>query len=147
MSILTVENLIENLIADEVQIEDRKNDEETKNKKVLAFNTTSDKEDSDDDDEKISMFVRKFRKFIKRGNFKSKSSISNNPLCFKCNKPGHMKKDCPILKNKQKSSYFNNFNNIQNNKKRKQWQSLGMIAMNHLQMKKLKKRKVLTCVL
>ena len=87
-------------MAYEVQLEDRENDEESKNKKVLAFNTTSDKEDSDDDDEEMGMFARKFRKFIKRGNFKFKNSNSTNPLCFKCNKPGHMKKDCPMLKNK-----------------------------------------------
>ena len=66
LSTLTVENLIGNLMAYEVQLEDRKTESDTKNKKVLAFNTTSDNEDSDDDDEEeISMFARKFRKFIK----------------------------------------------------------------------------------
>ena len=40
----------------------------------------------------MSMLSRKFRRFLKQGKFK----------CFNCNKTGHMKKDCPLLKNKGK---------------------------------------------
>ena len=39
------------------------------------------------------MLSRKFSKFLKQGKF--------NPTCFNCNKTGHMKKDCPLLKNKR----------------------------------------------
>ena len=38
------------------------------------------------------MLSRKFRKFLKQGKFKY----------FNCNKTGHMKKDCSLLKNKGK---------------------------------------------
>ena len=33
-----------------------------------------------------------------------------NPLCFKCNKPSHIKKDCPLLKYKRNFKTFNKFN-------------------------------------
>ena len=38
--------------------------------------------------------------------FKKNKDTNDTPLCFKCNKPGHMKKDCPPLKPK---ANFNNF--------------------------------------
>ncbi|XP_020258874.1 glutamic acid-rich protein-like [Asparagus officinalis] len=72
LSTLTVENLIGNLMAYEVQLEDRKKDNEDKNKKVLAFQASTDDEDSDDE-EKFEIITRKFRKFLKKD---SDSSVS-----------------------------------------------------------------------
>ena len=79
-----------------VQLEDRKKDEQQlqSTKKVLAFHTSSDMNNSDDDEEEMAMLSRKIRKFLKKGKF--------TPTCFNCNKTGHMKKDCPLLKSKGK---------------------------------------------
>jgi FtsZ-binding cell division protein ZapB len=117
LSTLTVENLIGNLMAYEVQLEDRKRDTEPKNKKVLAFKaSSSDTEDTDDDEEEIAMITRKFKKFLKRGKFSSSNKVfdTNKVVCYGCNKPGHYKKDCPLQKSKFKSS--NNFNGFNKNK-------------------------------
>ena len=115
LSTLTVENLIGNLMAYEVQLEDRKKDNEDKNKKVLAFQASTDDEDSDDEEE-FEIITRKFRKFLKKGKFSSsKFKDTNKVTCFGCNKPGHYKKDCP-LQQKLKSKSSNNFNGFTKNK-------------------------------
>ena len=51
LSTMSLENLIGNLIAYEVQLEDRKKDEQQlqSKKKVLAFHISSDLDNSDDD--------------------------------------------------------------------------------------------------
>ena len=54
-------------------------------------------DNSDDDEEEMAILSRKFRKFLKQGKF--------NPTCFNCNKIGHIKKDCPLLKNKRKFKF------------------------------------------
>jgi len=49
-----------------VQLEVRKKDEQLQSKKkVLAFHTSSDMDNSDDDEEEMAMLSRKFRKFLK----------------------------------------------------------------------------------
>ena len=98
-------------MAYEVQLEDRKKDEQQlqSKKKVLAFHISSDLDNSDDNEEEMAMISRKFRKFLKQGKF--------NLTCFNCNKSGHIKKDCPLLKNKGKFK-FNKFN-----KKKKDYQA------------------------
>jgi hypothetical protein len=117
LSTLTVENLIGNLMAYEVQLEDRKRDTEPKNKKILAFKASSyDTEDTDEDEEEMAMITRKFKKFLKQGKFSSNNKFkdTNSSICFGCNKPGHYKKDCPLSKSKFKSS--NNFNGFNKSK-------------------------------
>ena len=91
---MSLENLISNLMAYEVQLEDRKMDEQQSLSKMkeLAFHTSSDTDNSDNNEEEMTMLSRNFKKFLKQGKFK----------CFNCNKTGHMKKDCPLLKNKRK---------------------------------------------
>ena len=114
LSTITVENLIDNLMAYEVQLEDRKKDKEPKNKKVLAFKASSETEDSDDDED-IAMITRMFKRFLKKGKYNSSKFIDTNKVIyFGCNKPGHFKKDCPLQKSKTKFS--NNFNGFNKNK-------------------------------
>jgi len=64
---MSLENLIGNLMAYEVQLEERKkNEQQSLSKyKVLAFHTSSDMDNSDDDEEEMAMLSRKFRKFLK----------------------------------------------------------------------------------
>ena len=84
-------------------------------KKSVALKGTqgdSSTEDSafDDDDDfalvitKANMMMR--RKFYKKGFRKrnSKKIESRSSACFEYNKPGHIKKDCPISKDKSKKS-------------------------------------------
>ena len=68
---MSLESLIGNLMAYEVQLEDRKNDEQLQSKKkVSAFHTSSDMDKSDDDEEEMAMLSRKFKKFLKQDKFK-----------------------------------------------------------------------------
>ena len=77
---MSLENLVDNLMAYEVQLEDRKKDEQQpfSKKKELAFHASSDTDNSDDNKEEMAMLSRKFKKFLKQGKF--------NPTCFNCNK-------------------------------------------------------------
>ena len=67
---------------------------------------TSESDESENEDEDLALLTRKFKRFIKRGKFQKKWNKSQDknkerdeaPLCFKCNKPGHLKRDCPLLK-------------------------------------------------
>ena len=53
-------------MAYEVQLEDRKKDEQSFSKnKELAFHASSDTDNSDDDKEEMTILSRKFRKFLK----------------------------------------------------------------------------------
>ena len=103
LSNYSLENLIGNLTSYEVQMKEKENDENTPKKKNLALKITTNAEDSDnDEDEDLALLTRKFNRFIKRGKFHKKGNQDKTkeetPLCFKCNKPRHMRKDCPLLK-------------------------------------------------
>jgi len=104
LSTLTLENLVGNLMAYKVQLQDRKKDELQPKKKVLAFKASLETEDSDDEED-VAVILRKFKKILRKGKFKKNKDINDSPLCY-CNKPGHMKKNCPLLKPKA------NFNKI-----------------------------------
>jgi hypothetical protein len=109
LNTLTLEDLVGNLMAYEVQLQDRQ--EEEPKKRSLAFKATSDSENSEEDeDEDIALITRQFRRFIKKGRFQRKvkkvdSSIPNEVKCFNCKKAGHIKKDCPLLKFKPKDQF------------------------------------------
>ncbi|KAF1898304.1 hypothetical protein Lal_00033070 [Lupinus albus] len=74
--------------------------------KVDECNSSDDENDTDD----MSLFVKKFNKFLKRNKSaksgQAKKFIKNNDAsnanqnftCFGCAKPGHIKMDCPNLK-------------------------------------------------
>ena len=64
-STLTLENPTRNFMTYEVQLKDRKYDEQQPKKKVLAFNTSSDTEDSNNEEDYISIISRKFKKFLR----------------------------------------------------------------------------------
>ena len=94
-STLTLENLIENLVASKYKCKKKKKDEQSQPKKnVFAFKTSSDSKDLDDEEEEdIAMITRKFRIFLRKSKFNKTKDTKEALLCFKCNKSGHMKKD------------------------------------------------------
>src|SRR3954466_13594760 len=80
-SILIIENLIGNLMAYEVNLQERRKNEFRK--KSIAFKAIEDHDESNDDDD-INLMTRAFRTFIKNGKF---SNFKDNvePTYFKCN--------------------------------------------------------------
>jgi hypothetical protein len=109
LSKLTVENLIGNLMAYEVQLEDRKRDDEPKIKSLAFKAAESEIESENEDEDEFAFFTRKFRKFLKKGkynNSKFKKSTDFSSSCFNCNKSGHFKKDCPLLQQRTKPTSF-----------------------------------------
>ena len=95
------------------------NEENDKKKKGIALKASSsiqeesDQDNDPDDDDDLSLFVKRFNKFLKvrgnqrRPNFKSKRRTENSSStlkCFECNQPGHLRVDCPIFKKKMEKS-------------------------------------------
>ena len=94
-------------------------EENDKKKKGIALKASSsiqeesDQDNDPDDDDDLSLFVKRFNKFLKvrgnqrRPNFKSKRRTENSSStlkCFECNQPGHLRVDCPIFKKKMEKS-------------------------------------------
>ena len=85
-------------------------EKDTPKKKTIALKTSTDSDDSDDkEDEDLAFLTRKFKRFMRKEKIQrkwSKSSFEKTKvheeehLCFKYNKPGHVKKDCSLLKMK-----------------------------------------------
>jgi len=105
LSTLTLENLVGNLMAYKVQVQERKKDEQSQpKKKLIAFKASSDSEDSDGEEEDMAMITTKFRKFLRKAKFNKFKDTNEVPLCFKCSKLGHMKKIVPYLSQKSTST-------------------------------------------
>jgi len=104
-------------------------------RRKYAFHTSSDMDNSDDDEEEMAMLSRKFKTFLKQGKFKKNKDTNDNPICFKCNKAGHINKDCPLMKSKGNFKNFNKFN------KKKPSKQLGMTT-SHLPLMKKKPLKL-----
>ena len=101
LSKLTLDDLMGNLLAYEVHMQERR-DEELPPKKNIAFPTMS-KQDSEDDEDMV-LFVKRFNCFMSRRRFQNKGftkpDAKDEVICYHCNKPGHMKFDCPLIKKK-----------------------------------------------
>src|SRR5436853_2402870 len=101
LSTLSVESLIGNLMAYEVNLQERR--KEDSRKKSIAFKAIEATEDSNDEND-LNLMTRAFRNFLKNGKFINfKDNVE--PLCFKCNKPGHVKKDCPLYKSSKRGKF------------------------------------------
>ncbi|MFV0960615.1 hypothetical protein QML37_29340 [Klebsiella pneumoniae] len=109
LNTLSLENLVGNLMAYEVQLRDRL--EEEPKKKALAFRVLSDSKNSDEENEEdIALMTRQFRNFLKRKRLQRRTKngeipTSNEVRCYNCKKLGHIKKDCPLLKIKPKEHF------------------------------------------
>ncbi|GKV27712.1 hypothetical protein SLEP1_g36849 [Rubroshorea leprosula] len=116
LNTLKLEDLIGKLMTYEieVQVDDGVEVVEKKKKKDVAFKASNQKEKSEDDasdGENISTLIsREVRRFMKK-NTKSKlakrdegESTKRSVKCYKCNKMGHYRNECPNLKKGEKKS-------------------------------------------
>ncbi|KAL5545093.1 hypothetical protein UlMin_008877 [Ulmus minor] len=97
---MTHEITMKQNIDDSVKMEKERN---------LAFSSST----SNSVDEKdIALLARKFKKFLKYDRRNRKSTMKENDekpkrsemICYECNKPGHIKPDCPQLKHMKKKA-------------------------------------------
>ena len=84
------------------------NNSDLKKKSIALSNTVT--SDSEDPIEQLAMAVRqltKQRKFKPRRNKPKTNNSEDEPLCYNCQKPGHIKPNCPLLqRNKKKKKAF-----------------------------------------
>src|SRR3954470_8432216 len=86
----------------EVNFQERRKEESRK--KSIAFKAIEDHDESNDDDD-INLMTHAFRNFIKNGKFRNfKDNVEST--CFKYNKPGHIKTNCPQNKSNNKKSKY-----------------------------------------
>ncbi|XP_057996488.1 uncharacterized protein LOC131175832 [Hevea brasiliensis] len=110
LSKVQLDELLGNLIDYEMTLKREQVEEPNKAKKTIAFKVSS-KNSSDEDDEfdeeELGLMTRRIskmlfqKKFIPKRIFKKdkgESSKRDPPICFECNKPGHIRTDCPKLK-------------------------------------------------
>ena len=118
----------------EVQVQERKKDEQLQpKKKVLVFKASSDSEDSDDEEEDMAMITRKFRNFLRKSKFNKFKDANEVPLCFKCNKAGHIRKIVPYLNQKSTSTALTN---LTSSRRRRLFKQHEMIVIHLPPMKK-----------
>ncbi|XP_057999319.1 uncharacterized protein LOC131178378 [Hevea brasiliensis] len=111
LSKVQLDELLGNLIDYEITFKREQVEEPNKAKKTIAFKVSSENssdEDDEFDEKELALMTRRIRKmlfqnkkFIPKRNFKKDKGESNkrDPLtCFECNKPGHIRTDCPKLK-------------------------------------------------
>src|SRR3954467_11867339 len=102
LSTLSVEHLIGNLMAYEVNLQERRKEESRK--KSIAFKAIDEHDESNEDDD-INLMTPAFRNFIKNRKFRNFKDNSE-PTCFKCKTPGHIKTNCPQNKSNDKKGKY-----------------------------------------
>ncbi|GAV64551.1 zf-CCHC domain-containing protein/UBN2 domain-containing protein [Cephalotus follicularis] len=117
LNVLALEDILGSLMTHELSMQKKDDDEEKENKKkkIVALkssqNEDSEDDDDDDNDEELAFLTRRFKKFLagkkkfggrpnKKFHHKGEASKIEEIICYECNKPGHYKSDCPLLKKK-----------------------------------------------
>jgi len=111
LSKVQLDELLGNLIDYEMTLKREQVEEPNKAKKTITFKVSfenSSDEDDEFDEEELALMTRRIRKmlfqnkkFVPKRNFKKdkgESSKRDPPICFECNKPGHIRTDYPKLK-------------------------------------------------
>src|SRR3954462_12476523 len=102
LSTLSVEDLIGNLMAYEVNLQERRKEESRK--KGIAFKAIGEHDESNEDDD-VNLMTQAFRKFLKNGNFRN-SKDKSELTCYRCKKPGHIKPNCSLNKSNDNKAKF-----------------------------------------
>src|SRR3954467_7937072 len=102
LSTLSVEDLIGNLMAYEVNLQERRKEESRK--KGIAFKAIEENDESNEDDD-LNLMTRAFKNFLKNGNFRN-SKDKSEPTCYRCKKPGHIKPNYLLNKSNDKKARF-----------------------------------------
>jgi gag-polypeptide of LTR copia-type/Zinc knuckle len=111
METLSLDELMGSLLTHEMKMNQNKEVAEPSKKNGIAFKSTT-KDDSEVDDEE-ALFAKRFekyarlkkeRRFQRRESHKDESSKRDKDpiICYECNKPGHIKFDCPMMKKRDK---------------------------------------------
>ena len=88
---------------------------ELKETKIKIINLNYENDSSgDDEDEEMTLFAKRFKRFMKsnhgkrfqrREGFKNEHKERDPIICYECKKPGHIKFNCPNLRNKEIPSF------------------------------------------
>ncbi|GMI95518.1 hypothetical protein HRI_003221100 [Hibiscus trionum] len=116
---LKLDALVGSLLTHEIMRKEReevkkmveKKDVEKKKVGIALKASCQESDSSEDEDEEMAMLAKRFtrvmksnrgRKFIRKGDFKSKSKEEKKDqiTCYECKKPGHIRYECPQLKRK-----------------------------------------------
>ncbi|XP_057999323.1 uncharacterized protein LOC131178382 [Hevea brasiliensis] len=111
LSKVQLDELLGNLIDYKMNLKREQVEELNKAKKTIAFKVSSENssdEDDEFDEEELALVTRRIRKMLFQNKKlilkrifkkdKGESSKRDPPICFECNKPGHIRMDCPKLK-------------------------------------------------
>jgi len=122
LATMSMTTLFGKLREHEVEVGSLNEEEDLERKKNIAFKTKivkgkkhKEEEDSDDDNEKLSLLIKKFTKFMKakgksqfKSNKKENQGSSSNFKFYGYGETGHVKADCPHSK-KSKERKGNKF--------------------------------------
>ncbi|GAV85805.1 zf-CCHC domain-containing protein [Cephalotus follicularis] len=107
---MEIEELLGSLMTHEVKLNKKsvnlmeKKPQEERRKDIALKSTHKEEISSDEEleEEDYVLFAKRFKKFAKMNKVnEGEGSKMDPPTCFECNKPGHIKVDCPQLKKKK----------------------------------------------
>jgi hypothetical protein len=104
---LPLEELVGSLLSYEIELQAYEEEDKKISRKSIALKSAM-KDDSSDsesmDEEEFGLLSRRFKKFFrKKSSFEKKKPFKRDKkeiICYNCNKPGHIKPECPLNKNK-----------------------------------------------
>ncbi|KAH9716801.1 hypothetical protein KPL71_021583 [Citrus sinensis] len=111
LNTLPLDDLIGSLISYEEDLAAEKGHEEKKKSITLKASKYESDGESEPDDEELDMLARRFIKFFKKTgerrnfrNFKNQREKKEVITCYECNKPSHIRSECPLIKKLKKKA-------------------------------------------